>query len=133
MDDFGRRYYSALGIDRGDMAARARQTGRNFVFFEAPVGLIFTIHATLTKHSWLDQGLFLQNLMLAARSRLGNVPPGFIRAFPGNYRRAARTRFRRIGDMRNVVGLCGRGGIGQSLNMPREPVQGFTRWLGFDE
>jgi nitroreductase len=69
VDDFGRRYYSALGIDRGDMAARARQTGRNFVFFEAPVGLIFTIHATLTKHSWLDQGLFLQNLMLAAHAR----------------------------------------------------------------
>src|SRR4029077_20028564 len=44
VDDFGRRYYSALGIDRSDMAGRARQTGRNFVFFDAPVGMIFTIH-----------------------------------------------------------------------------------------
>ncbi|MGA7612038.1 MAG: nitroreductase family protein, partial [Xanthobacteraceae bacterium] len=56
VDDFGRRYYSALGIDRSDMAARARQTGRNFVFFDAPVGMIFTIHEALTKHSWLDFG-----------------------------------------------------------------------------
>jgi nitroreductase len=51
------------------MAARSRQTGRNFVFFDAPVGLIFTIDATLTKHSWLDYGLFLQTLMLAAQVR----------------------------------------------------------------
>jgi nitroreductase len=49
--------------------ARARQTGRNFLFFDAPVGLIFTIDGTLTKHSWLDFGLFLQSLMLAAHAR----------------------------------------------------------------
>ena len=60
VDEFGRRYYSALGIDRSDMTARARQTGHNYVFFGAPVGLIFTTHAALTRHSWLDCGLFLQ-------------------------------------------------------------------------
>jgi nitroreductase len=68
-DEFARRYYSALGIDRSDMTVRARQIGRNYVFFDAPVGLIFTTHATLTKHSWLDCGLFLQSLMLAAYGR----------------------------------------------------------------
>jgi nitroreductase len=57
VDEFGRRYYSALGIDRSDMTARARQTGRNYVFFGAPVGLIFTTHAALTRHSCLDCGL----------------------------------------------------------------------------
>src|SRR5688500_9515667 len=69
VEDFGRRYYAALGIDRADTAARWRQTGRNYVFFDAPVGFIFTIHAALTKHSWLDCGLFLQTLMLAAQAR----------------------------------------------------------------
>ena len=59
-EDFGRRYYAVLGIDRTDMAARSRQTARNFVFFDAPVGIIFTIDGSLTKHSWLDYGLFLQ-------------------------------------------------------------------------
>ena len=38
----GRRYYALLGIDRTDMASRSRQTARNFVYFDAPVGLIFT-------------------------------------------------------------------------------------------
>jgi nitroreductase len=69
LDDFGRRLYAAVGIDRADMAARGRQTGRNFMFFDAPVGFIFTIDSALTKHSWLDFGLFLQNLMLAAHAR----------------------------------------------------------------
>ena len=79
VDDFGRRYYSALGIDRSDVTARARQTGRNYVFFDArvglnvffdaPVGLIFTTLAPLTKHSWLDCGLFLQSFLLAAHVR----------------------------------------------------------------
>ena len=41
-DDFGRRYYAVLGIDCTDMAARSRQTARNFGFFDAPVGMIIT-------------------------------------------------------------------------------------------
>jgi len=46
VDEVGRRrYYSALSIDRSDVAARARQTERNCVFLDAPVGLIFATHA----------------------------------------------------------------------------------------
>lgn len=68
-ESFGRRYYSLLGIDRADMPARARQTLRNFAFFGAPVGLLFTINCSLTAHSWLDLGLFVQNVMVAAQAR----------------------------------------------------------------
>lgn len=67
--DFGLRYYGALGIDRADAAARARQSCRNFAFFDAPVGLIFTIDRGLTRHSWADFGMFVQTLMIAARAR----------------------------------------------------------------
>jgi nitroreductase len=67
--DFARRYYDSLGIARDDVAARARQTLRNFTFFGAPVGLIFTVDARLTRHSWLDLGLFVQNVMIAAKAR----------------------------------------------------------------
>jgi nitroreductase len=82
VDDFGRRYYTALGIDRADMAARARQTGRNFLFFGAPVGFIFTIDSALTKHSWLDFGLFIQNVILAAHARgLATCPQGLSAIF----------------------------------------------------
>lgn len=68
-EEFGRRYYEVLGIPRHDTAARARQTARNYSFFGAPAGLMLTIARELTKHSWLDLGLFLQTLMLAACER----------------------------------------------------------------
>lgn len=67
--EFGRHYYASLSIDRDDQAARARQTARNYQFFGAPVGLMLTIDARLTRNSWLDLGLFLQSLMLAATDR----------------------------------------------------------------
>jgi nitroreductase len=134
LDDFGRRYYSAPGIDRADMTARARQTGRNFVFFDAPVGLIFTIDASLTKHSWLDCGLFLQNLMLAAHVR------GFATCPQVSFVRFQSLIADRLGFAPEELVTCGmsfgyadeQAAVNQ-LDMPREPLEGFTRWLGFDE
>lgn len=67
--EFARHYYASLGIARDDAAARALQTQRNFSFFGAPVGLIFTIDHRLARHSWLDLGLFVQSVMLAAKAR----------------------------------------------------------------
>lgn len=59
--------YGLLGIGKGDTARMHAQTGRNFLFFNAPVGLIFTIDARLAIGSWLDHGMFLQTVMIAAR------------------------------------------------------------------
>ncbi len=59
--------YGLLGIVKGDKAGMQKQHARNFVFFDAPVGLIFTIDRVLEKGSWLDYGMFLQNIMVAAR------------------------------------------------------------------
>jgi nitroreductase len=67
--DFGARYYASLGINRSDTAAREAQTLRNYDFFGAPVGLLLTTCRDLRPHSWLDCGLFLQSLMLAAQSQ----------------------------------------------------------------
>jgi nitroreductase len=59
--------YELAGVARGDMAAGHAQRARNFDFFGAPVGLFFTIDRDLEQGSWLDYGLFLQSVMLAAR------------------------------------------------------------------
>ncbi len=61
--------YGLLGIERTDKPGMHRQQGRNYVFFDAPVGLIFTIDRRLERGSWLDYGMFLQNVMMAARVR----------------------------------------------------------------
>ena len=60
--------YRLLGIAKGDAAKMHAQHGRNYAFFDAPVGLVFTIDRDLEIGSWLDYGMFLQNVMLVARS-----------------------------------------------------------------
>jgi nitroreductase len=59
--------YQLAGVARGDTAAGHAQRARNFDFFGAPVGLFFTIDRDLEQGSWLDFGMFLQSVMLAAR------------------------------------------------------------------
>jgi nitroreductase len=61
--------YGLLNIGRADKDRMHAQHGRNYEFFDAPVGLIFTIDRILQQGSWLDYGMFLQNIMIAARGR----------------------------------------------------------------
>lgn len=61
--------YSRLGIGRREVERMRAQHDRNFTFFGAPVGLIFTIDRRLNTGSWVDHGMFLQNVMIAARGR----------------------------------------------------------------
>jgi nitroreductase len=61
--------YGHLGIGRRDVDQMRAQHDRNFVFFDAPVGMIFTIDRRLNQGSWIDYGMFLQNIMVAARGR----------------------------------------------------------------
>src|SRR5215510_1717980 len=60
--------YGTLGIGREDKGKMHAQHRRNFLFFDAPVGLIFSIDRDLEQGSWLDYGMFLQNIMIAARA-----------------------------------------------------------------
>jgi nitroreductase len=60
--------YGMLGIGRADKDKMHAQHRRNFMFFDAPVGLIFSIDRDLELGSWLDYGMFLQSIMVAARA-----------------------------------------------------------------
>ncbi len=59
--------YGVLGIGRGDREKSRQYRATNYDFFGAPVGLVFTIDRSLEQGSWLDYGMFLQTVMLAAR------------------------------------------------------------------
>ncbi len=61
--------YSLLEITKGDKRKMQAQHRKNFAFFGAPVGLLFTINRALSQGSWLDYGMFLQNVMLAAQAQ----------------------------------------------------------------
>jgi nitroreductase len=61
--------YNLLGIGRREVEKMRAQHDRNFIFFDAPVGMIFTIDRRLNVGSWIDYGMFLENIMIAARAR----------------------------------------------------------------
>lgn len=74
----GKAMYSLMGIGKGDTAAMLAQRRRNFEFFGAPVGLFVTIDKQLGYGSWMDIGMFMQSLMLAAKAKgLDTCPQGF--------------------------------------------------------
>jgi nitroreductase len=130
---FGSVYYGALGVPKCDLQQRAKITGRNFDFFGAPVGLIFAIDPTLTKFSWLDYGLFLQTVMIAARAvglatcpqvsfvRYQNIISDYLRIPQG---------FEVVCGM--SLGFPDEESTLNRLDMVREPVEKFSHFLGFD-
>jgi nitroreductase len=59
--------YNLLGVAKGDFEGTQRARMRNYEFFGAPVGMIFTLDEDLEIGSWLDLGIYLGSLMIAAR------------------------------------------------------------------
>jgi nitroreductase len=61
--------YGLLGLGKGDKEKMQAQTARNYTFFDAPVGVFFVIDRVMQQGSWLDYGMFIQNVMLTAKAR----------------------------------------------------------------
>ena len=59
--------YDILGISYKDKLARLKEVTKNFKFFDAPMGLIFTIDETMQPGQFVDLGLFMQNIMLLSQ------------------------------------------------------------------
>lgn len=74
----GKAMYALMGIGKGETEKMIAQRRRNFEFFGAPVGIFVTIEKRLCHGSWLDTGMFMQSLMLAAKAYgLDTCPQGF--------------------------------------------------------
>jgi nitroreductase len=65
----GEDMYALLGIARSDRAARLRRFGRNYEFFDAPVGMFFIIDERMGHGQWAHLGMFMQSIALAALER----------------------------------------------------------------
>jgi len=119
--------YGLLEIGRSDKQKMHAQHGRNYAFFDAPVGLIFTIDRILAQGSWLDYGMFLQNIMIAARGRgLDTCPQAAFTPFHRVIRRELR-----LGDHEAVVcgmalGHADLGAVANRLTTVRASVDEFT-------
>lgn len=122
--------YKLLGLTRDNKAGMAAQHGRNYAFFDAPVGLMFTIDRVMEQGSWLDYGMFLQNIMVAARGRGLDTCP-----------QAAFTQYHKIIRAEldlpdNEMVVCGMSlgyadpdRIENSLITEREPAANFVKFV----
>ncbi|MDC8759401.1 nitroreductase [Janthinobacterium fluminis] len=122
--------YALLGLTREDKAGMAAQHGRNYQFFDAPVGFIFTIERVMEQGSWLDYGMFLQNIMVAARGRgLDTCPQA---AFTQYHKLIAEELALPAGEMvvcGMALGYADPGKIENTLSTEREPLPGFVQFL----
>ncbi|MFG1360548.1 nitroreductase [Xanthobacter pseudotagetidis] len=122
--------YGALGIAKGDAERMRRQHARNFLFFDAPVGLVVTMARDLERGSWLDCGMFLENIMIAARAfGLGTCPQA---AFNG-YARVIAERLA-LPETEMVVCCMALGhpdpdAPENAFPTEREPARGFARFV----
>lgn len=81
--------YGALGIGREDRLGRDAQFERNFEFFDAPVALVITINREFGSGGYLDLGMAIYGLMLAAQSHgLGTCAIGALATLPNLVRRS---------------------------------------------
>ena len=122
--------YGLLGIAKGEKDKMHAQHQRNFRFFDAPVGLMFTMDRILGRGSLMDYGMFLQNVMVAARARgLHTCPQAAWNGF-------AKIILPHIGAGEGEMMVCGMS-LGYAdlaapvngFHTPREPAGSFTRWL----
>jgi nitroreductase len=122
--------YGLLGIAKGEKDKMHAQHHRNFKFFDAPVGLMFTIDRILGRGSLIDCGMFLENIMVAARAQgLHTCPQAAWNPF-------AKIILPHIGAGPNEMLVCGMS-LGyadpmdkvNTFHTPRVPVEEFTRWL----
>ncbi len=122
--------YSLLGIAHGDRAASWVAAGRNFEFFGAPVGLIFTLDRYLGMGSWLDLGIFMQSIMLAARGEgLDTCCQAAWRHYHDVIRDVAPISDQEIVVCGMSLGHADPAAIANRLRSEREPVEGFARFV----
>ena len=122
--------YGLLGIGRGDHERMHRQHGRNYRFFDAPVGLIFTIERVLQQGSWLDYGMFLQSVMVAARARgLDTCPQAAFTTFHRVIEEFLQLPASEMVVCGMSMGVADAQAIENTLVTEREPVEQFARFL----
>ncbi|MES2415173.1 MAG: nitroreductase [Pseudomonadota bacterium] len=122
--------YGLLGITKGDKDKMHAQHQRNYRFFDAPVGLMFTIDRVMGRGSLVDYGMFLQTLMVAARGHgLHTCPQAAWNGF-------ASIILPHIGAGPEEMLVCGmalgyadESALVNTFRTPRVSAQDFTSWL----
>ena len=126
----GKEFYNLLQIPKHDTQGMQRAQSRNYEFFDAPVGMFFTINITAPESWLIDYGMFLQTLALAATEQ------GLSTCFQGSWTNFGKIILQEMQAPPDEKLVCGVS-IGyadddnkiNTLKPAREPVESFTTWL----
>lgn len=122
--------FNLAGVKRGDRVASKRQRAENYEFFGAPVGIVFTIDRSLATGSWLDYGMFLQTLMIAARGfGLHTCPQAAIANYPNLLRHELGIPIDDLIVCGMAVGYADPDASVNQLTTSREPVSDFSTFF----
>ena len=122
--------YGLLGIGKGDKDKMHAQHQRNYRFFDAPVGLMFTLDRVMGRGSLVDYGMFMQNIMVAARGHgLHTCPQAAWNGF-------GKIILPHISAGEDEMLVCGmalgyadESALVNTFRTPRVNAQDFTTWL----
>ena len=122
--------YGLLGIQKGDKERMYAQHHQNYSLFGAPVALMFTLKRVMGQGSLVDYGMFLQNIMVAARARGLHTCP---QAAWNDY---ASIVLPHVGATADEMLVCGmslghadEAALVNTYSTPREEVASFTHWV----
>lgn len=127
--DTGLSLYRALDIKKDDPDGRKKAWYNNYHFFGAPAGLFVSVDQAMGKGSWLDMGMFVQNILLVANSMgLATCPQASLVEYPDRVREILAMP----ADRQLVVGIAlGYADTAHPVNsyrLDREVVENFTSW-----
>lgn len=122
--------YGLLGIAKGERERMEQQFARNYAFFGAPTGLFFTIDRVMGQGSWLDYGMFLQNVMIAAKARgLDTCPQAAFCKYHRIIARHLEIPAERMLVCGMALGYEDKSRIENTLRTERAPATEFTRFV----
>lgn len=122
--------YSTLNIGREDKQKQLDQWAANYRAFDAPVALFFFIDPILNKGSYVDYGMFLQSIMLAAVEKgLATCPQAALGEFPKIVKQE-------LGYPQESILICGmalgyedKEALVNSYRTDRQAVDEFTQYF----
>lgn len=129
----GMALYDSLGIARRDLDARRAQHARNFAFFDAPVGLIVTLDSRLGAGCYMDLGMFLQNIFLAAYEEgLGSCGLGALASYPKIIRQHLPLGHEDVVICGIALGYANANAPENQWPRQRAPLDEYATFIGFE-
>ena len=125
----GKQLYTLLGVPRGDTAGMQKQFRRNYLFFDAPVGMILCVERRMGGGQWIDCGIFLDQLMLLAREKgLHTCPQAAFSRLQHVVRRELKIPDDQIVICGLALGYADPDAIPNNLITERAPLADYTTW-----